>query len=122
MAQRTAIWEQLSDEKKEKYVKFLDSFDKDVNLKAFYKGHDYARKINPKHLDLLDEKTRKIIEEIDLIRKSFKEKEGDSHFGDDDVLELLDDASQRSPATASPEPTKTPPASLGGSPAAIFKA
>lgn len=62
----------LSTDKKDKYVK-TTFFKPELNMKAFYKGHDLARKLNPNHLELLDEKTRQLVLEIDQIRLQKKQ-------------------------------------------------
>lgn len=68
--------DKMSNDKREKYVHENEIRDlgggkstiAEINFKAFYKAHYYARLINPDHLDLLDEKTREIILNIDRAR------------------------------------------------------
>lgn len=57
-----------------------------INLKAWYKGHDYARKINPNHLELLDGYNRDLFLAIDKKRHHLR-------FGDVDEKELSPDVS-----------------------------
>ena len=88
MGQRTKIIKTLSQEQKDKYVHELqDMCDlgqlKNFNLKAFYKGHDYARIINPDHLSLLDEDSASMVLKIDGIRKEI-------NFDDVDLPDLGD--------------------------------
>ncbi len=63
----------LSSMSEEKHAKYVHKVNGDhLNLKSLYKGHDYARKINPNHMSLLNEKTKKTVEEIDAIRAIFR--------------------------------------------------
>ena len=73
--------------KKEKYVHTIEygEQEKRLNLKAWYKAHDYARIINPTHLGLLDEKSRELVERIDAIRREMKASK--SATKDDDILD-----------------------------------
>ncbi len=79
LGQNQSFIENLSEEKRIKYVRDLkDENDleagevKQINLKAFYKGHFYANKLNPEHLNLLDDTTKKKVLEIDHTRREAK--------------------------------------------------
>ncbi len=97
----------LDEEQKAKYVH--DVSQKDIqpfsaNLKAFYKGHFYARKLNPDHMDLIDKKSREVVLKIDGIRHRIKEEkalqarsvqeEKNVSFDDFDELDLPDNSVQ----------------------------
>ncbi len=62
----------FDDMQKDKSLKYVHNSNGTKNLKSFYKGHDYARKINPNHMLLLNEETRKLVEKIDKIRAQAK--------------------------------------------------
>lgn len=75
MAQGSEEIKDMSEEDKAKYVREIDG--KKYNLKAFYKAHYYARLLDPKHMDYLDDFNRQIIEDIDRVRAEYKkEKKG----------------------------------------------
>lgn len=59
----------LPQDKKKKYV--LGGLE-GVNRKAIYKGHDYARLINPRHRELLGEETRDVLQFVDQAREAAK--------------------------------------------------
>jgi len=81
---------------KEKVKKYVHEVAQDgirrrrLNLKAFYKGHCYARKINPNHLELIDDKTREMVLKIDAIRREIKEKKSLSKKDDIEEIDLPD--------------------------------
>ncbi len=66
------------------HIQFQDDYGA-INLKAWFKGHDYARKINPSHLDLLDDYNRKLFLRIDERRREIKANVGmpEAETGDD---------------------------------------
>ncbi len=66
------------------HTQFQDDYGA-INLKAWFKGHDYARKINPSHLDLLDDYNRKLFLRIDERRREIKANAGmpEAETGDD---------------------------------------
>ncbi len=73
MGQGSDYLRALTGEKREKYGHSIPQLNyKCLNLKAFYKGHDYARRINPFHLDLLSKNTRDLILKIDKKRQGIK--------------------------------------------------
>jgi len=76
----------LGEEKKEKYVYESDDRTKEFNLKAFYKGHDYARKINPRHLSLLDRNSRMMVLEIDEVRRKIKDRKSVATSGEVEAM------------------------------------
>lgn len=55
--------------------KYVDS-DLDINAKAIFKGHDYARRLQSKHRELLNDKTKTLLEKID------KQRGKDHHLSD----------------------------------------
>jgi hypothetical protein len=76
----------LSEEKKEKYIrKKLSNRDdleageeKEINLKAFYKGHHYAYLLNEDHINSLDKETQEAVSEIYQVRREIKGRDSDS--------------------------------------------
>lgn len=73
MGQGSEYLKALTEEKRGEYAHSIPQLNyKCLNLKAFYKGHDYARKINPSHLDLLDRNSRELILKIDKKRQEIK--------------------------------------------------
>jgi hypothetical protein len=75
----------LSKEKKEKYIRKLVNADdleagetKEINLKAFYKGHHYAYLLNEDHINSLDKKTQEAVSEIYQVRREIKGRDSDS--------------------------------------------
>lgn len=74
MGQRLASALNLSEAKKEKYLRKFRGLD--ANMKAFYKGHFYALQMNPQHLEMLDKNSRDLFLEIDAIRKEKRAQKG----------------------------------------------
>ena len=75
----------LSEEKKEKYIRKLANRDdleegekKEINLKAFYKGHHYAYLLNEDHINSLDKETHEAVSEIYQVRREVKGRDSDS--------------------------------------------
>lgn len=66
--------ERLSESKKNSYI-FHDDRSSKHNLKAFYKGHQYAEIINADHKNLLQQNSRRLVDDIDENRRARKESE-----------------------------------------------
>lgn len=62
--------QKLSEEKREKYV-VRDHEDHEVNYKTFYKGHDYALKLNPAHEKLMFGKSKEIFDLVSAKREEW---------------------------------------------------
>ena len=66
--------EKLSESKKNSYI-FHDDRSSKHNLKAFYKGHQYAEIINEDHKNLLQQNSRRLVDDIDENRRARKASE-----------------------------------------------